>query len=210
MFPDAFFKKSGTVILHRTKALHTTYGDIPISVCVPLVLIKNRLKCHSNKIKDTYFNLMPQGSNILWQITQRISTCLCTMLFFVLSFKKYVQAYSNINKYDNILVRFEVFTSVTKKDIAVWDIRPSLYVTRNTLRRHHRPLPANAFWDIRTQFVHHRKHIKHITSPLQAPTSKGYVRFEVYTAIAMHVCIYIYIYLFNELEWNWFHYYWAQ
>jgi hypothetical protein len=38
------------------------------------------------------------------------------------------------------------------------------------------------FWDIKTQFVLHRRHI---TSPLQSPAGKCYVRFEVFTAVAM-------------------------
>jgi hypothetical protein len=37
-------------------------------------------------------------------------------------------------------------------------------------------------WDIKTQFVHHRKHI---TSPLQSSVSQCYVRFEVFTAVTM-------------------------
>jgi hypothetical protein len=38
------------------------------------------------------------------------------------------------------------------------------------------------FWDIETQFVPHRRHI---TSPLQFPAGKCYVRFEVFTAVTM-------------------------
>jgi hypothetical protein len=38
------------------------------------------------------------------------------------------------------------------------------------------------FWDIRTQFVLQRRHI---TSPLQSPASKCYVRFEVFPAVTM-------------------------
>jgi hypothetical protein len=38
------------------------------------------------------------------------------------------------------------------------------------------------FWDIRTQFILHRKHI---TSPLQSIVGYWYVRFEVFTAINM-------------------------
>jgi hypothetical protein len=37
-------------------------------------------------------------------------------------------------------------------------------------------------WDIKTQFVPHRRHIK---SPLQCPASYIYVRFEVFTAVTM-------------------------
>jgi hypothetical protein len=36
------------------------------------------------------------------------------------------------------------------------------------------------FWDIKTQFVPHRKHI---TSPLQSLTGHCYVRFEVFMAV---------------------------
>jgi hypothetical protein len=38
------------------------------------------------------------------------------------------------------------------------------------------------FWDIKTQFVLHRRHI---TSPLQSPASSCYVRFDVFTAVTM-------------------------
>jgi hypothetical protein len=38
------------------------------------------------------------------------------------------------------------------------------------------------FWDIKTQFVHHRRHI---TSPLQSSAGQCYVRFEVFTPVAM-------------------------
>jgi hypothetical protein len=38
------------------------------------------------------------------------------------------------------------------------------------------------FWDIKTQFVPHRKHV---TSLLQSPAGKGYGRFEVFTAVTM-------------------------
>jgi hypothetical protein len=39
-----------------------------------------------------------------------------------------------------------------------------------------------AFWDIKTQFIPHRRHI---TSPLQGPAGECYVRFEVLTAVTM-------------------------
>jgi hypothetical protein len=38
------------------------------------------------------------------------------------------------------------------------------------------------FWDMKTQFVPHRRHI---TSPLQSPARECYVRFEVFTARTM-------------------------
>jgi hypothetical protein len=38
------------------------------------------------------------------------------------------------------------------------------------------------FWDIKPQFVFHRRHI---TSRLQSPASSRYVRFEVFTAVTM-------------------------
>jgi hypothetical protein len=38
------------------------------------------------------------------------------------------------------------------------------------------------FWDIRPQFVLHRRHI---TSPLQCPASYCYVRFESFTVVTM-------------------------
>jgi hypothetical protein len=37
-------------------------------------------------------------------------------------------------------------------------------------------------WDIKTQFIAHRRHI---TSPLHSPAGKCYVRFEVFTAVTM-------------------------
>jgi hypothetical protein len=53
-------------------------------------------------------------------------------------------------------VRFEVFTAVTMKNVV--------------------------FWDIKTQFVLHRRHI---TSPLHSPAGYCYVRFEVFTEVTM-------------------------
>jgi hypothetical protein len=38
------------------------------------------------------------------------------------------------------------------------------------------------FWDIKTQFIPHRRHIN---SPLQKPATYCYVRFEVFTAVTM-------------------------
>jgi hypothetical protein len=38
------------------------------------------------------------------------------------------------------------------------------------------------FWDIKSQFVPHRRHI---TSPLQSPAGYFYVRFEVFTVVTM-------------------------
>jgi hypothetical protein len=38
------------------------------------------------------------------------------------------------------------------------------------------------FWDIKTQFVLHRRHI---TSPPQSPAGSCYVMFEVFTAVTM-------------------------
>jgi hypothetical protein len=38
------------------------------------------------------------------------------------------------------------------------------------------------FWDIKAQFITHRRHI---TSPLQSPASYFYVIFEVFTAVTM-------------------------
>jgi hypothetical protein len=40
----------------------------------------------------------------------------------------------------------------------------------------------DVFWDIKTHFVLHRRHI---TSPLQSPAGLCYVRFEVFTAVTM-------------------------
>jgi hypothetical protein len=55
-----------------------------------------------------------------------------------------------------IFVRFDVFTAVTMKNVV--------------------------FWDIKTQFVLHRRHIM---SPLQNPAGYCYVTFEVFTAVTM-------------------------
>jgi hypothetical protein len=38
------------------------------------------------------------------------------------------------------------------------------------------------YWDIKTHFVPNRRHI---TSPLQSPATKCYVRFEVFMAVTM-------------------------
>jgi hypothetical protein len=38
------------------------------------------------------------------------------------------------------------------------------------------------FWDTKTQFVPHRRHVK---SPVQNPAGYCYVRFEVFTAVTM-------------------------
>jgi hypothetical protein len=44
------------------------------------------------------------------------------------------------------------------------------------------------FWDIRkTQFVPHRKHI---TSPVDTPAGKCYVRFEIFTAVTMENAVF--------------------
>jgi hypothetical protein len=43
-------------------------------------------------------------------------------------------------------------------------------------------MKSEVFWDIKTQFVLHRRHI---TSPLQSPAGYFYVRFEVFTAVTM-------------------------
>jgi hypothetical protein len=50
-------------------------------------------------------------------------------------------------------VRFEIFTAVTMKNVV--------------------------FWDIKTQFIPHKRHI---TSPLQRSAGYFYVRYEVFTA----------------------------
>jgi hypothetical protein len=39
----------------------------------------------------------------------------------------------------------------------------------------------SVFWDIKTQFVPHGKHM----SPLQSPIAECYVRFEVFTTVTM-------------------------
>jgi hypothetical protein len=45
----------------------------------------------------------------------------------------------------------------------------------------------DVFWDIETQFVLHRRHI---TSPLESPAGKCYVRFEAFTAVTMKNAIF--------------------
>jgi hypothetical protein len=42
-------------------------------------------------------------------------------------------------------------------------------------------------WDIKPQFVPHRRYI---TSPLQSPAGKCYVRFEVFTAVTMNNAVF--------------------
>jgi hypothetical protein len=56
----------------------------------------------------------------------------------------------------NVYIRFEVFTAVTMNNAV--------------------------FWEIKTQFVPHRRHI---TSPLQSSAGYCYVRCEVFTAVTM-------------------------
>jgi hypothetical protein len=41
-------------------------------------------------------------------------------------------------------VRFEVFTGVTMRNVVLWDIKPSLYFTGDTLHLHYRVQPVNA------------------------------------------------------------------
>jgi hypothetical protein len=53
-------------------------------------------------------------------------------------------------------VRFEDFTALTMKNVV--------------------------FWDIKTHFVPHRRHI---TSSLQSPAGSCYVRFEVFKVVTM-------------------------
>jgi hypothetical protein len=43
------------------------------------------------------------------------------------------------------------------------------------------------FWDIKTQFV---PHTKHITSPLQSPAGECFVRFEVLKAVTMNIAVF--------------------
>jgi hypothetical protein len=45
----------------------------------------------------------------------------------------------------------------------------------------------DVFWDIKPQFLPHRKHI---TSPLQNPAGKCPVRFEVFTAVTMKYVVF--------------------
>jgi hypothetical protein len=70
------------------------------------------------------------------------------------------EIYARSKEYQRIrriaLVRCEVFTAVTMKNAVIWDIK--------------------------TQFVLHRRHI---TFPLQSPAGYCYVRFEVFTAVTM-------------------------
>jgi hypothetical protein len=42
------------------------------------------------------------------------------------------------------------------------------------------------FWNIKPQFVLHRRHI---TSPLQSPAIECYVRFEVFMAVTMKTAV---------------------
>jgi hypothetical protein len=45
----------------------------------------------------------------------------------------------------------------------------------------------DVFWDIKTQFV---LHSRHITSPLQTPDGQCYVRFEVFTTMSMKIVVF--------------------
>jgi hypothetical protein len=72
---------------------------------------------------------------------------------------------------------------------------PSLYLTGNTLFLSYRKFDVSmavktknaAFLDIEPQFVLHRRHI---TSPLQSPTSSCHVRFDVLIAVTMKNAIF--------------------
>jgi hypothetical protein len=44
----------------------------------------------------------------------------------------------------NSSVRFEVFAAVSMKNAVLWDIKPSLYFTGDTLRLRYRVQPVNA------------------------------------------------------------------
>jgi hypothetical protein len=46
----------------------------------------------------------------------------------------------------------------------------------------------SVFWDIKTKFVPHRRHI---TSPLQSPAGKCYVIFEVFTAVTIKNAVFL-------------------
>jgi hypothetical protein len=58
------------------------------------------------------------------------------------------------------------------------------HVTRssNAILRTGEYMKNVVFWDIKTQFILHRRHI---TASLQSPASQCYVRSEVFTAVAM-------------------------
>jgi hypothetical protein len=43
-------------------------------------------------------------------------------------------------------------------------------------------MKSTVFWDIKTQFVPHRRDV---TSPLQSPAGLSYARFEIFTAVTM-------------------------
>jgi hypothetical protein len=49
----------------------------------------------------------------------------------------------------NIYAGFEVFTAVTMKNAVFWDIKPSSYITGDTLRLRYRALAVNAMKDLR-------------------------------------------------------------
>jgi hypothetical protein len=80
-----------------------------------------------------------------------------------------------------MLLRFEVFTAVTMKNVVFWDIKPSSYFTGthyfSTTESSRLMLLRFAvftavtmknafFWDIKPRIVLHRRHI---TSPVQSP-----------------------------------------
>jgi hypothetical protein len=79
------------------------------------------------------------------------------------------------------------------KNVVFWDIKPSSYLTGDTLFLRYRAQPVNLckicgfhgshyegrrLLGYKTQFIPHRRHI---ISPLQSPASECYVRFDVFT-----------------------------
>jgi hypothetical protein len=55
------------------------------------------------------------------------------------------QMHKNISiRTHDFSIRFEVFTSVTMKNVVFWDIKTSSYFTGDTLRLHYTVQPVNA------------------------------------------------------------------
>jgi hypothetical protein len=105
--------------------------------------------------------LCPECSNNARNISVLCYTFIASCSDTEIHLLSYLQHYSLKNHGKRIelkkdFVRFEVFPAVTMKNVI--------------------------FWDIRTQFVLHRRHIM---SPLQSPVSQCYVRSEVFRAETM-------------------------
>lgn len=70
---------------------------------------------------------MPQGTNIVWQITYETFTYLYAMLLHPLRFRKYEQMYSNINEHENIAISLNIASYMeTEGSIIKFDLNPKI------------------------------------------------------------------------------------